>query len=127
MLSFALIFISFLITRSCQCGARTLVLELPSFRLPGWRELLREAHGTARAYLFRAVSAVTVCCAVFSVLAMLTPSLHFVKNGSESILFALTHGLSILFRPLGFAGKETVAALIFGFFAKENMICVLQT
>ena len=124
-LSLALIFLSLLLSPS---GSKTPAREetLPPYRLPRGRELLREAADTSRGYLLRAGTAVGICCAVFSALAMLTPALTFTGDPSRSLLYRFAAWIAPVFRPLGFGCPEAAAALIFGFFAKENMIGIFQ-
>ena len=53
------------------------------------------------------------------------PELHPTENARQSLLFAVSEKFSAVFRPLGFDRPEAAAALIFGFFAKENIVGVL--
>ncbi len=125
-LSFALIFLSLLMTARGKVEASEPAVRLPRYRLPAPRVLWQEIASTSRGYLIRAGTAVGLCNGVFSALAMLTPSLRPAKDISESILYGFSVGIAPVFHPLGFGGAVTSAALIFGFFAKENMIGVFR-
>lgn len=125
-LSFVLVFFSLLVSSGGSADAPMLIKELPPFRFPDVRVLLREAAAIAREYLIRAATAVFLCCTVFSGLALLTPRLQPIADGTQSLLYLLAEQLSPVFRPLGFDRPEMTAALIFGFFAKENIVCVLR-
>ena len=126
VLSFGLIFVSFLLTPAKAPAPALTANELPQYRFPHIRALLFEIKEKSREYLWRAVTAVLLCCAVFSALTMLTPSIRKAESPAQSILCLISERISFLFRPLGFDRGEITAALIFGFFAKENMITVFQ-
>ena len=125
-LSFVLVFLSCLLCRDEKKQAPSLIAELPDYRLPRARILLNEIVKTSREYLFRAGTAVFLSCAIFSALAMLTRDLHPTEHLQSSLLYAVFQPFSFLFRPLGFGSPEMTAALFFGFFAKENIIAVLE-
>ena len=126
-LSFVLIFFSFLLSSDRKEKVPSLITALPDYRLPSPKALLAEATCKSREYLFRTVTAVLISCAAFSALAMLTPSLSPTEDPSQSLLYAVCDKISPVFGPLGFDCPEMTAALIFGFFAKENIIGVLGT
>lgn len=121
-LSFILIFLSFLMTSHRKKNPPPPITELPEYRLPNPRMLLEETANTAREYFIRAGTAVGLCSAVFSALAMLMPSLKPTQEFSKSLLYGFAARIAPIFRPLGFDDVSAVCALIFGFFAKENMI-----
>lgn len=124
-LSFVLITLSLLFSAQSKSGDSPLITELPNFRLPRLRILKKEVKERSIEYLERAGTAVFFSSAVFSLLAMLTPSLHPTEHISQSILYAGAVKAVAIFRPLGFDRPEAAAALFFGFFAKENIISVL--
>ena len=125
-LSLALVFLS-LVTASCRKQIRRLPsIPLPKYRLPEPRRLIREITDKSREYIIRALFAVLLCSAVFSALAMLTPSLRPTEDVTQSVLYLTAERISVIFRPLGFGRGEMAAALIFGFFAKENMVCIFR-
>ena len=126
ILSFVLIFLTLLIAPRGKVDAPAHTEDLPEYRMPRVRNLLSEVFDTARGYLLRAGTAVGICSAVCSALAMLTPSLAPAGDIHRSILYVLATGIAPILRPLGFASPEAAAALFFGFFAKENIIGVLQ-
>lgn len=125
-LSFWLIFVSLLLTPAEANAPAVTAQGLPKYRTPRIRDLFFEIKQKSREYLLRAVTAVLLCSAVFSALAMLTPALRPAEEPVQSTLYILSEKISFIFRPLGFDRGEITAALIFGFFAKENMISVLQ-
>ncbi len=125
-LSFVLVFLSLLLSHGRKDESHALITELPSFRFPRRKTLAEEISEKSREYLSRAGTAVLVSCAVFTALAMLTPDLRLTENVSQSILYAIFGKISAIFRPLGFDRPEMTAALFFGFFAKENIITVLE-
>ena len=123
-LSFLLILLTLLLSPDKK-DAPSLIVGLPSYRVPRPRVLVREAAEKSKEYLSRAMTAVLLSCAVFSALAMLTPDLRPTENVRQSVLFAVSEKIAVIFRPLGFDQPEAAAALCFGFFAKENIIGVL--
>lgn len=121
-LSFVLVLLSLVADAAGNGEAPDLITELPPFRLPSLRTLLREAALKSRDYLVRAGTTVFLSCAVFSSLAMLSPALGAAASEKESLLYRLAEALSLIFRPLGFDCAEAAAALLLGFFAKENIV-----
>lgn len=121
-LVFVLVFLSFAASRTEECAAVDLIVCLPRYRAPRLRVLACEVLQKCREYLIRAGTVVLFCAAVFSALAFLTPSLRIAESGRESLLYALSERIAPVFRPLGFGKGETAAALLLGFFAKENIV-----
>ena len=124
-LSFLLIFLMLLLSPDKK-KSPSLIVGLPCYRPPRPRILAGEAVERSKEYLSRAMTAILLSCTVFSALAMLTPELHPTENARQSLLFAVSEKISAVFRPLGFDRPEAAAALIFGFFAKENIVGVLS-
>ncbi len=125
-LSLALVFLALVTAPRHKCAAPPLVLSLPEYRLPNPRRLISEITEKSREYIVRAGIAVLLSASIFSLLAMMTPSLCPTENAAESILYLAAEKIAVIFRPLGFGRGEMAAALIFGFFAKENMIGVFR-
>lgn len=123
-LSLALVFLA-LAASKCRKPSPLSAL-LPKYRLPEPRRLIFEITEKSREYVVRAGIAVLLSGAVFSALAMLTPSFHPTEDVTQSILYLTAEKTAVLLRPLGFGRGEMAAALIFGFFAKENMIGVFR-
>ncbi|MDY6891196.1 MAG: ferrous iron transport protein B [Pseudomonadota bacterium] len=95
----------------------TFVMELPPWRMPGWRSLLLHLWDRSRDFL-RKVGTVIL---VGSILIWL---LQTFPRGGEPLLLQLGHALTPLFAPLGFGWRETVA-LLSGFLAKEVIVATL--
>lgn len=124
ILSYVLIFLSLLIEAGGRGEVSAEIEVLPEYRFPDIRGLWDGLVSISRGYLIRACTAVGLCSIVFSGLAMLTPALGPAWEMDQSLLYGIGASLSPLFRPLGFGCAQASVALIFGFFAKENMISV---
>ena len=125
-LSLALVFLALATSKCRKREPSPLPALLPKYRLPEPRRLIFEITEKSREYVMRAGIAVLLSGAVFSALAMLTPSFHPTEDATQSILYLTAEKTAVLLRPLGFGRGEMAAALIFGFFAKENMIGVFR-
>jgi len=91
-------------------------MELPAYRLPPLRLVLRLAWLRTRAFLASAGGPILV--AVVAVWALLTLQLP----GGTSVFEAVSRALAPLFAPLGFGDWRVVGALIPGAVAKEVVI-----
>jgi len=100
--------------------APPLIVKLTDYRLPKAWALLREAGSKSADYLRRTASVIFLC----SVLFRLTAAGKAL--GTESVLYGFGKALSVIFAPLGFGKAPFSAALFAGFFAKENLLFVLE-
>lgn len=99
------------------------VLELPPYRLPGWRPILRNAINRSRHFVTKAGKIIFIVTVVVWVLG------YFPNYGAdlgESWLGALGHWVEPVFAPLGLDWRYGVAVLT-AFLAREVFVGTLGT
>ena len=102
------------------------VMELPNYRLPGAKNVLRLLWEKARDFLTRAFSVILIATIVVWFLQSFSLSLHLTQDSSESILASLAGILVPLFRPIGLGDWRIVTSLISGFIAKESVVATME-
>ncbi|MBR6208528.1 MAG: ferrous iron transport protein B [Oscillospiraceae bacterium] len=101
------------------------VMELPNYRLPGAKNVLRLLWDKAKDFLQRAFTVIFVATVVIWCLQSFDLRLNLVEDSSRSILAALAGVIAPVFRPLGFGDWRVSTALISGFMAKESVVSTL--
>ena len=102
------------------------VMELPNYRLPGWKNVMQLLWEKAKDFLQKAFSIIllaTVC-----IWFLQTFDIHFniVENSQDSILAAVSSILVPLFKPIGLGDWRICTSLISGFMAKESVVSTLE-
>ena len=101
------------------------VMELPNYRLPGARNVLRLMWDKTKDFLQRAFTVIFVASIVIWFLQSFDFRLNLV--GSQDSMLALMAGaVAPVFSPLGLGDWRIVTALISGFLAKESVVSTLQ-
>ena len=102
------------------------VMELPSYRLPGAKNVLMLLWDKAKDFLERAFTVIFAASIVIWLLQSFDARLNFVSDGEGSILSILAGYIAPIFRPQGFGDWRIVTALIAGFMAKESVVSTLS-
>ena len=101
------------------------VMELPNYRLPGAKNVLRLLWDKAKDFLQRAFTVIFIASIIVWFLQTFNFHLGVVENSSDSILAQIAGLLAPIFKPLGFGTWECITALISGFIAKESVVSTL--
>ena len=101
------------------------VMELPNYRLPGAKNVLRLLWDKAKDFLQRAFSVILLATIAIWFLQSFDLTLNRVDS-SESILAMAAGLLSPLLKPLGLGDWRIVTSLISGFMAKESVVSTLE-
>ena len=102
------------------------VMELPNYRLPAPRNVLRLMWDKAKDFLTRAFSVILVATIIVWLLQSFDFHLDLVEDSSESIMAFFAGRLVPLFRPLGLGDWRIVTSLISGFMAKESVVATME-
>ncbi|MGN1163685.1 MAG: ferrous iron transport protein B, partial [Candidatus Ornithospirochaeta sp.] len=102
------------------------VMELPSYRLPGAKNVLMLLWDKAKDFLERAFTVIFAASIVIWLLQSFDVRLNYVENGDGSILSLLAGVIAPIFRPQGFGDWRVVTSLIAGFMAKESVVSTLS-
>lgn len=98
------------------------VMELPNYRMPGVKNVLRLLWDKAKDFIIRAFTVIFVATIVIWFLQTFDPQLNMTTDSSESILAIVAGWISPIFAPLGFGDWRISTALISGFMAKESVV-----
>lgn len=101
------------------------VMELPNYRLPGLKNVLRLLWDKARDFLERAFSVILIATVVIWFLQSFDFRFHMVDDQQTSMLATVAGVLAPMFKPVGLGDWRIVTSLISGFMAKESVVATL--
>lgn len=101
------------------------VMELPNYRLPSAKSVLRLMWEKAKDFLTKAFTIIFVATIIIWALQTFDVRLNVVTDPENSLLAMLGGIISPIFRPLGFDDWRISTALITGFTAKESVVSTL--
>ena len=102
------------------------VMELPNYRLPGAKNVIRLLWEKAKDFLQKAFTIILVATIVIWLLQSFNFSLKMADDPSGSILASIAGILVPLMMPAGLGDWRICTALISGFIAKESVVSTLQ-
>ena len=105
--------------------AAPFVMELPNYRLPSPKNVIRLLWEKAKDFLQRAFTVILVATVVVWFLQSFDFRLNPVADSHTSILAMLAGLLAPLFRPLGLGDWRICTSFITGFLAKESVVSTL--
>jgi ferrous iron transport protein B len=98
------------------------VMELPNYRLPGYRNTLLLLWEKAKDFITRAFTVIFIASIIIWFLQTFDIRFNVVENSTDSMLAAIGHWVAPIFGPLGFGSWQSATALLTGFMAKEAVI-----
>ncbi len=102
------------------------VMELPNYRLPGFKNVTHLLWDKAKDFLQRAFSVIFLATIVIWFLQTFDLRFNVVADSKDSIL-ALAAGLiAPLFKPIGLGDWRICTSLISGVMAKESVVSTMQ-
>lgn len=101
------------------------VMELPNYRMPAMRNVVRLMWDKAKDFLQRAFTVIFLGTIVIWFLRTFDFGMNMVANPETSMLAAVAGMIAPLFRPLGLGDWRICTALISGFLAKESVVSTL--
>ena len=104
------------------------VMELPNYRMPGARNVLRLLWDKCKDFLQKAFTVIFLATIVIWFLQHYDFTLQMLgdEDVAQSILATLAGFIAPIFSPLGFGDWQATTALVTGFIAKEN-VCAVMT
>ena len=102
------------------------VMELPNYRLPGVKNVLRLLWDKAKDFLQRAFTVILIATIVIWFLQTFDFRLNVVSNQQDSILAVIAGAIAPIFKPLGFGDWRMSTSLIAGFLAKESVVSTIN-
>ena len=101
------------------------VMELPNYRMPGAKNVLRLLWDKAKDFLQRAFSVILIATVIVWLLQSFDFRFSLVTDQQDSILAAIASVLAPLMKPVGLGDWRICTALISGFMAKESVVSTL--
>ncbi len=101
------------------------VMELPNYRMPAMRNVLRLMWDKAKDFLQRAFTVIFIGTIVIWFLRTFDFGLNMVGDPEESMLAAVAGMIAPILKPLGMGDWRISTALISGFLAKESVVSTL--
>lgn len=105
--------------------AAPFIMELPNYRLPTPRNVLRQMWDKAKDFIQRAFTVIFLATVVVWFLQSFTFSLKSAQNIQESMLGKLAGLIAPVFKPIGFGSIEASTAVLTGLMAKESVVSTL--
>lgn len=101
------------------------VMELPNYRMPSLKSVLKLIGDKAKDFVTRAFTIIFIASIIIWFLQSFDLRLNPVANSSDSLLAILGGVIAPIFKPLGFGDWRVSTALITGFTAKESVVSTL--
>ena len=101
------------------------VMELPNYRMPGAKNVLRLMWYKAWDFIRRAFTVIFVATIVIWFLQNFDPHLSMVTDSADSILAIVAGWIAPVLSPLGLGDWRISTALISGFLAKESVVSTI--
>lgn len=101
------------------------VMELPTYRMPGAKNVAHLLWDKAKDFLQRAFTVIFIASIVVWFLQTFDFGLNVVSDSQNSMLAVVAGVMAPVFGPLGFGDWRIVTALIAGFMAKESVVSTL--
>ncbi|MGN0706952.1 MAG: ferrous iron transport protein B [Faecalibacterium sp.] len=101
------------------------VMELPSYHVPAWNNVLRATWERGWSFIKRAGTVIVVSSIILWFLqgfGFEGGAFGMVEDQDNSILAAVASAICFLFAPLGFGSWKATVATITGLIAKENVV-----
>ena len=107
-------------------GDSPFLMELPPYRMPHAKSVLRRLWDRAKDFLTRAGTLIFAMSVLIWFMQSFSPTLHWVTDSAESIFGRLGSIIAPVFAPMGFGQWEKGVALLSGLVAKEAIVSTLQ-
>ncbi len=101
------------------------VMELPNYRMPGFKNVAHLLWDKAKDFLQRAFTVIFVASIVVWLLQTFDFRLNLVTDSKDSMLAAIAGLVAPVFALLGFGDWRIVTSLVAGFMAKESVVSTL--
>ena len=100
-------------------------MELPNYRMPGAKSVLRLIWDKAKDFITRAFTVIFIASLIIWFLQTFSITFNIVSDSKDSILALIGGVIAPIFAPLGFGDWRASTALITGFTAKESVVSTM--
>lgn len=101
------------------------VMELPNYRMPGAKNVVKLLWDKAKDFITRAFTVIFLASIVIWFLQTFDAHMNVVNDSKDSLLALLGGFIAPIFAPLGFGDWRVSTALITGFVAKESVVSTM--
>ena len=104
------------------------VMELPTYHIPAWGNVLRATWERGWSFIKRAGTVILLSTIILWFLqgfGFTEAGFGMVEDSNESILAAIGGVFAVVFAPLGFGDWKSTVATVTGLIAKENVVATL--
>lgn len=101
------------------------VMELPNYRFPSGKSVLRLIYDKAKDFVVRAFTVIFIATLIIWFLQTFDMRLNVVQSSAQSMLSDVGRFIAPIFAPLGFSDWRISTSLITGFTAKEAVVSTL--
>ena len=102
------------------------VMELPSYRMPSAKNVMRLLWEKAKDFLQRAFSVILIATIVVWFLQSFDIHFNMVSDSQESVLAMISGWLAPILKPIGLGDWRIATSLITGFMAKESVVSTME-
>ena len=102
------------------------VMELPNYRLPGAKNVIRLLWDKAKDFIQRAFTVIFISTIIVWFLQNFNLQFNMVSDSQNSILAQIAGLIAPIFSPLGMGDWRIVTSLISGVMAKESVVSTLK-
>ncbi|WP_405342650.1 ferrous iron transport protein B [Ruminococcus sp.] len=102
------------------------VMELPNYRLPGAKNVVRLLWDKAKDFIQRAFTVIFISTIIVWFLQNFNLQFNMVSDSQDSILAQIAGLIAPIFSPLGMGDWRIVTSLISGVMAKESVVSTLK-
>lgn len=102
------------------------VMELPSYRMPSAKNVMRLLWEKAKDFLQRAFSVILVATIVVWFLQSFDIHFNMVSDSQDSVLAMISGWLAPILKPIGLGDWRIVTSLLTGFMAKESVVSTME-
>lgn len=102
------------------------VMELPNYRLPSAKNVLRLIGEKAKDFITKAFTVIFLASVIIWFLQSFDMRLNVVTDSSQSLLALIGGWIAPLLKPIGLGDWRISTALITGFTAKESVVSTLN-
>jgi len=108
-----------------QAESTPLIIELPPYRWPRWRDIIYQMWFQAKMFVIKAGTIIFLFVILSWALAYLPLGVEYASK--ESLIGRMGSWITPVFSPAGFGFWQASVALLFGIMAKEMVVGILGT
>lgn len=106
--------------------AAPFVMELPNYRMPGFKNVGHLLWDKTKDFLQRAFTVIFLATIIIWAMQTFDFRFRIVEGGESSMLAIIAGFVAPIFEPMGLGSWQIVTSLVSGFMAKESVVATLE-